>query len=176
MRTLNPMNTSWSNQSLAPRFMGDVIDDFERIVDSFLRPVTANTVNFQPRCDINETQEAYLVSFDMPGVKKEDLHIEVRNNQLHVSGERHKSSQHEGALRFERMYGKFERVFSLPSTIDTEKVEAHYEDGVLNIALPKVETAKGRTIEIQANKNQGLISKLLGTKKTTPELKDAKAS
>lgn len=171
---------SWSRRHLSPSFiMGDVFDDFDRIVNSFLQPTYATTVNFQPSCDIKKTDDHYLVSFDMPGVKKEDIKIEVRDNQLVISGERHlggKEKSNEATLRQERSHGKFERIFSLPSTVDCQKIEACYENGVLNIAIPKDESAKTRTIQVQSGSNS-FISKLLGSKKEeAKELKDVKVS
>tara|TARA_B110001454_G_C12723192_1_gene435854 strand:+ start:20487 stop:20969 length:483 start_codon:yes stop_codon:yes gene_type:complete len=159
--------------------VGDVFDDFDRIVDNLMRPSYANTIGFIPTCDINETKEHYLVSFDMPGVRKEDIKIEVKESTLFVSGERHKEvreSSAQATLRHERTYGKFERSFELPNTINVDKIEAHYDDGVLNIALPKAETAKGRSVHIQTG-DGGFFSKLLSSKKENPkELKDVKVS
>lgn len=181
MRMLSPISTEWSwpRRSLSPARMGDVFEDFDRIVDSFLRPTFATTVNFQPSCDVNETKDLYLVSFDMPGVKKEDIKIEVQGNQLVISGERQrevKEENGEATLHHERMYGRFERTFTLPATIAADKIEAHYENGVLNVALPKAEAAKGRAIQIQTGQG-GLLNKLLGAKKeTNKEIKDVKVS
>jgi HSP20 family protein len=182
MRMLSPFtpDRAWSSRNLSPDIvMGDVFDDFDRVVNSFLRPTYANTVNFQPSCDIKETKDHYLVSFDMPGVKKEDIKIELQNNHLVISGERQyemKEEDGEATLRHERAYGKFERTFILPTTVSAEKIEAHYENGVLNVALPKAESAKGRTIQIQSGQNS-FFSKLLGSKKEgTKELKDVKVS
>ena len=158
---------AWSRRRLSPTLMGNVFEDFDHMVDSFLSPTVENTVNFQPRCDVREAKDHYLVSFDMPGVKKDDIKIEVQNNQLAISGERRyelKEEEGESTLRHERSYGKFERTFTLPSTINAEKIEAHYEDGVLSVALPKAEAAKGRTVEIQSGQG-GFFSKLLGAKK-----------
>lgn len=178
MRMLSPLSTEWSwpRRNLAPVMMADVFEDFDRIVDSFLKPTYANTVNFQPSCDVDETNEHYLISFDMPGLKKEDIKIEVQGNQLIIAGERQhkfKSEDERITLRHERLYGKFERVFTLPLTIHADNIEAQYENGVLNIALPKAEKAKGRTIQIQTG-NESFLGKLLGSKKeNTKELKDA---
>jgi len=181
MRMLSPISTEfvWPRPALSSAGMSDVFEDFDRIVDSFLRPTYATTVNFQPRCDVNETKDHYLVSFDMPGVKKEDIKIEVQGNELVISGERQREAKEqdgEAVLRHERMYGKFERTFTLPTTIAAEKIEAHYENGVLNVALPKAEAAKSRTIQIQTGQG-GILNKLLGSKKETDkELKDVKVS
>ena len=67
--------------------LGDVFEDIDRTVDTFLHPTYASTVNFQPSCDVNETKDHYLASFDMPSVKKEDIKIEVQGNELVISGE-----------------------------------------------------------------------------------------
>lgn len=181
MRMLSPLSTDWSwpRRSLSSEIMGDVFDDFDRIVSALARPAYANTVGFQPSCDINETKDHYLVSFDMPGVKKEDIKIEVQGTQLVISGERQREMREEDGesnLRHERVYGKFERTFVLPTSINADKIEAHYENGVLNVALPKAESAKGRTIQVQTGQNS-FFGKLLGSKKeAAKELKDVKVS
>jgi HSP20 family protein len=180
MRMLTTMSPDWarSRRSLSP-IMGDVFDDFDRIVDSFLSPIDANSVNFLPSCDVRETKDRYLVTFDMPGVKKDDIKIEVQNNQLHISGERRyeiKEEERGSNLRHERAYGKFERTFILPSKINCDNIEAQYEDGVLNVALPKAEVTKGRIIPIQSGQG-GFFSKLMGAKKEdSAEIKDIKSS
>jgi HSP20 family protein len=182
MRMLSPLSTQWTSprRTLSPSLLvGDVFEDFDRIVDSLMRPTYANTVGFLPTCDISETKEHYLVSFDMPGVKKEDIKIEVQGNTLLISGERQreiKDSSAEATLRHERVYGKFERTFELPNSINADKIEAQYDNGVLNVALPKAEAAKGRTVQIQTGE-AGFFSKLLGSKKErAKELNDVKVS
>jgi len=176
MRVIIPTlsRRSWPTRNWAADvesgFTQDVFEDFDRIVDSFLRPTSAQSVQFQPSADISETENHYMVSFDIPGVKKEDVKIEMRGNQLFVTGERRQEA------RSGRTYGKFERSFALPESVNTDKIEAHYEDGVLSIALPKAEEAKPKTIEIQSG-NPGFFNKLLGAKKEAPkELKDVKLS
>ncbi len=180
MRLLNPISTNlnWPRRSLSAAHVGDVFEDFDQMFDSFLRPTYVTTQNFRPSCDVNETKDHFLVSFDMPGVKKEDIKIEVQGNQLKISGERQrevKSEEGESALHFERSFGRFERTFTLPATVAADKIEAHFENGVLNVALPKVEAEKGRTIQIQTGQG-GLLSKLLGSRKESKEMKDAKVS
>lgn len=169
MRMLVPMS-SWSRPS---RSSYDFFNDFDQIVDSFLQPTHIEAKSFQAACDVNETDDGFLVSFDMPGVKQEDINIEVKGQQLMISGERKRV--HEGELRRERNYGEFERVFRLPETINSEKIEAHYQDGVLEVMIPKAEKVKGRSIEIQSGKS-GFFGRLLGDKKSNTEIKDAKVS
>jgi len=178
MRLIIPTSTRWAlptrqwTADVESQLVGEAFEDFDRIVDSFLRPDSYSSVNFQPRIDLNETENHYMASFDMPGVKKDDIKIEMRGRQLVVTGERRseiKNSSH-------RTTGKFERAFTLPESVDAEKIEAHYEDGVLNIALPKAEAAKPRTIEIQTA-NGGFFNKLLGSKKEgAKEIQDIKLS
>ncbi|MGZ3803407.1 MAG: Hsp20/alpha crystallin family protein [Pseudobdellovibrionaceae bacterium] len=166
MRVLSPISANWSwprrslSSSLPSEEMGDVFNNFDNIVDNFLRPTyggeSARTANFQPHWGVSEGKDHYLVSFDIPGVKKEDIKIEIQGNQLSVSGERQREVS-------ERVYGKFEQTFMLPPTISADKIEAHYENGVLSIALPKAEAAKGRSIQIQSGK-ESFFSRLLGPK------------
>lgn len=166
------MNT-WPLRTLSREQMDYMFGDFDKIIQGILRSNNEGTNVYQPKCDISESKDHYLASFDMPGVKKEDIKIEVQGNQLVVTGERRID---EVNLRQERMYGKFERTFNLPTTVDTEKIEAHYENGVLSIAIPKAETTKARTIQIQ-NGQDSFFSKLLGSKKdTAKELRDVKVS
>ena len=167
MRMLYPLN-------LSSHLMEDsIFSDFDRVVNAMVTPKVAKTVGFRPACDIDESEDHYMLSFDMPGVKKEDLKIEVEGNNLIISGERQSTS---ATYHSEKYYGKFERSFTLPTSINAEKIEAHYEDGVLNIALPKAEHAKPRSIQIQTS-GQGLFGKLLGSKKeNTREVKDIKVS
>lgn len=182
MRMLSPLSTNWtsSRRTLSPSFMvSDVFEDFDRVVDSLMQPAHIGNAGFIPTCDISETKEHYLVSFDMPGVKKDEIKIEVQGNTLLIAGERQreiKESNTEVTVRRERAYGKFERTFELPKSIDTNKIEAHFDNGVLNIALPKADAARGRSVQIQSGE-AGFLSKLLGSKKEgSKELKDVKVS
>lgn len=170
----NNNNSLWPRRTLTSELMDDFFSDFDRMVDGFMRPTTATTQNFVPSCDISETKDHFLVCFDMPGVKKDNVKVEVDGNQLMIAGERFtETHSDEGVIRTERRAGKFQRVFTLPSVVDADRIQAHYEDGVLNIAIPKSEKAKGKTIEVQSGKS-GFFSKLLGSKKSD-EVKDVKS-
>ncbi|MFM6928464.1 MAG: Hsp20/alpha crystallin family protein [Bdellovibrio sp.] len=180
MRMLSPLSTDWSwpRRSLSSGIMEDVFDDFNYLANVLAKNTYPNPAGFQPNCDINEHKDHYFVSVDLPGVKKDDLKIEVHENQLNISGERQYETKadSETMLHQEKVYGKFERTFTLPTSINTDKIEAHYENGVLNIALPKLEKAKGRSIQIQTGQDS-FFSRLLSSKKeTTKELKDVKVS
>lgn len=125
---------------------------------------------FIPACDIDETDTHYVVNFDLPGLKKDEINIEVRDNQLIVSGERKRERKEEARGRWgqERYYGSFTRSFTLPSSVDPNKVEANYENGVLQIALPKTEVTKGKQIPIKEGK--------LITREKEKEIKPEKAA
>ncbi len=134
--------------------------DIDRMFDDFLSPgrmwlqETDLTPTFNPACDVQETDSHYVVSFDVPGISKDNLKIEVVDGMLTVSGEkRTEKAQGKAASHLlERSYGQFKRTFSLPSHIDAEKIEANYEDGVLTISLAKAESAKPREIKIGEGK------------------------
>lgn len=121
---------------------------------------------WSPATDIEEEEGHFLLTIESPGMKREDLNIEVNENRLVVSGERRQDSgkRREGELYSERRYGKFQRVFTLPSSADTAKIEASYEDGVLKIFVPKSEAAKPRQVKIGEREPGGVLSRLLGKK------------
>lgn len=181
MRMLSSISPdrSWPIRSLSREKMDYMFGDFEKIIEGVLRSTYEGSPSLQPRCDVSETKDHYLASFDIPGMKKEEIKIEVLGNQLVISGERRKEAkkeENEFSLHHERVHGKFERIFNLPMTVNTEKIEAQYEDGVLNIAIPKAEMSKGRTIQIQ-NGQDNLFNKLLNPKKdSATELRDVKIS
>jgi HSP20 family protein len=116
---------------------------------------------FNPACDIEEDENHYTLSFDVPGLAKEDIHLEVANNQLIVSGERKREEKknRDGYSYAERSYGKFHRIMQLPTTIDADKIEAHYDNGVLQVSVPKVQSAKSRNIQIGARSDKTLSGK-----------------
>jgi len=116
-----------------------------------------------PSVDVEETDDHYIMSFDMPGLDKDNIDIEVQGHQLMISGER-KQERENGDARSrlqERRYGKFERVFTLPDDIRTDEIEAQYRNGVLSVAVPKSAESKRQKIKI-GDSRSGFLSKLLG--------------
>jgi HSP20 family protein len=105
-----------------------------------------------PAVDIYETDEKLVIKVELPGLKKEDIDIEVRDNTLTLKGERkfEKEIKRENYHRVERAYGSFQRSFTLPSTVKQEAIEASFKEGILEISLPKAEEAKPKQIKIQA--------------------------
>ena len=106
--------------------------------------------NFVPPVDVYEDENAIVLKIEVPGVKTEDLDIRLENNHLTVKGERKFESEEkkENYLRVERRYGSFVRSFTLPNTIHSDKVDASYVDGVLEITLEKRPEAQPKQIKV----------------------------
>jgi HSP20 family protein len=135
-----PSNTAYAFQR----------DPFFRLVDTFFRPAEeAADRSWTPRVNIQETQESYRLEAELPGLTKEDVQITLENNVLRLAGERKLDEETKSSYqRIERVYGSFSRSFALPMQVDTEKVEASFQNGILTITVPKAEQAKPRTISI----------------------------
>jgi len=105
---------------------------------------------WMPSVNIRETEQAFFVEAELPGLTKKDIDITLENNILKLSGERRfeKDTKEESYHRVERSYGSFLRTFSLPSQVNAESVKASFKDGVLTIEVPKAEEAKPRKIAI----------------------------
>jgi len=110
--------------------------------------------SFVPAVDVYEDEQAIQLKFEVPGIEEKDIDVRLENNVLTVSGERklEKETKEENFRRVERHYGSFTRSFTLPITVDGEGVHAAYDKGVLNIRLPKKETAKPKQIKISVGK------------------------
>lgn len=103
-----------------------------------------------PSVDIYETQEDIVLKAELPGLEQKDISIEVRDNTLTLRGEKkfEKEVKEENYHRIERSYGTFQRMFTLPDTVQQDKVKAKFKDGVLEIIMPKVEKAKPKLIKV----------------------------
>lgn len=103
-----------------------------------------------PRADLSETDDAYVLSLDLPGIRREDLEIMMENGTLRISGERNMQEEHEGRqyYRIERAYGRFFRSFDFGPNADPDNVEASFDDGVLTVRVGKLEDRKPRRIEV----------------------------
>jgi HSP20 family protein len=108
-------------------------------------------MNWSPVCDIYENENEIVVKAELPEVKKDDVHVEVENNVLTIRGERRfeEEAKRENYHRVERSYGEFMRSFTLPTTVDTDKINAGFKDGVLRLVLPKRAEAKPKQIEVK---------------------------
>ncbi len=119
----------------------------------FLRPVRLDldVPEVQIKLNITRSDGGFQVDAEMPGVKKEDIHVSVEGSMVTISGEVKKEKEEkkgEQVVRSERYFGKVERSFSLPYEIDEAKVEAKFSDGVLKLTLPLHEKTKAKQIEI----------------------------
>jgi HSP20 family protein len=124
----------------AMRHLQDAISRF--INEPNIRPWT-------PPVDILETENELLLKMDVPGVSLEQVDIRLENDTLTIKGERKfEQPQGKGYHRIERAYGTFARSFTLPNTVDTERVRADYKAGVLTVVLPKKDLAKPRSIKV----------------------------
>lgn len=151
----NPLVSSPSRslrQSMLPtlRSLADIENEMDRWMSGSLLPESYEGYDFSPSCNVKETAKEYLVQFDIPGIKKEDVKIELDNNRLTVSGERKEKKEEKDSKSFfsESFYGSFMRSFALPKTVDEAKVDASYEDGVLTIKIPKTQTSNAKEIKI----------------------------
>jgi len=136
------------------------VDDFQalqerigRIMDTALSRAGEEAMGaWAPSCDIYEEGDSIVVKAELPGVEKSDIDVQVENNLLTLSGDRKRDKEvkSENLYRTERFYGSFSRSFTLPVTVDTEKILAEYKDGVLTVTLPKVDAAKPRRIKVNA--------------------------
>jgi len=99
-----------------------------------------NMAAFSPKVNTREGEFAYHVDVDLPGVKKEDINIDVKDNTLLISGERNfkEEVKEEDYYRVETSFGKFSRSFTLPEDVDTENIEASAENGILEVVIPKL--------------------------------------
>jgi HSP20 family protein len=105
-----------------------------------------------PATDIIEDADGVRLTLELPGLKPEDVKITFENFVLTVRGEKKQESETQGKVyRYERSYGAFARAFSLPNTVDPDKVSARFEAGVLTVSIPKAEQAKPREISVQVS-------------------------
>jgi len=143
---------------------------FRAMNDGGESPLT--TASFVPAVDIYEDTQKVVLKLEVPGIEEKDLDVRVENNTLTVKGERkfEKEEKEENFHRIERRYGSFYRAFTLPSTVNTENVQASYNAGVLKLELAKKAEAQPKQIKIN-------ISGEKNEKKTQePELAGVKES
>ena len=130
--------------------------DIDQILNNFLsEKEIAKQDEFKPATNIKETEKYYLISSDIPGVNESDIHIQVENDCcLSISGRREaeKHKEDKGSTYFEKSYGEFYRSFQLSPSIDKENIQARYENGVLEVLVPKKN--EGTPIKIEANKGK----------------------
>ena len=129
--------------------INSLFDDF--FYPSVWEDFHSSLSDWNPTVDIYENDDQIVVKADLPGVEKKDIHVDVKNNMLTIKGERSSESESkkQNFYHRERALGKFERSLTLPSKVDTEKINASYKDGVLKIEIPKPESQKPKHITVQ---------------------------
>jgi HSP20 family protein len=131
--------------------------EFQRELDSLMRdffrageemePISG----FCPRVNLAETANQYDVAVDLPGVKPEEMNVELKQGELWLTGQRSQEEEKNGKTyhRVERRYGRFQRVIPLPLPVKEGEIHAEYKDGVLRITVPKAEQARPKRIEVK---------------------------
>jgi HSP20 family protein len=131
-------------------------EEFEELMERLFRSEEGRMLPgkewFTPRLDLTETETHYEVKVDLPGLKPEEVKVEVRGGELWITGERQEEKEEKGKTfhRLERRYGEFRRVLPLPAEVKEETIEAKVEHGVLTVTVPKAEPVKPKTIEVKA--------------------------
>lgn len=140
---VEPLRNLARAQSEMSRWMREAFDNLE----------TANTGTFIPPVDIIERGEDVVLVADLPGMRREEIELSVENRTLTLSGERKYSDEYKDctAFRTERPLGRFTRTFTLPATVDVNRIKAEFNEGLLMVTLPKAEEARPRRIEIKAH-------------------------
>lgn len=149
--------------------LADLRREMDRLFDDFWsvptnRSWSTTEREWNPACEVEESNDHYLLSLEMPGIPRDQIKLEVVDNQIMISGERHAESKKKETDQWytERHYGKFQRTFTLPAGVDATKVEANYQDGILRVYVPKAESAKPRQIKIANGSGTGFFGKLIG--------------
>ena len=148
------MQSTLVRRSPASQPFTGLIDQF--FDGGFFTPANpAGRTTWIPAVDLGQSEDAYTVVVDLPGLTKDDINVTVEDRTLSLSGERvfvdtAEQGEENGRSfdRIERAYGKFSRTFYLPSNVDPTQVSASFQDGVLTIEIAKLEQAKSRQIEI----------------------------
>ena len=131
----------------------DPFAEINRLQDQFRRNLDAeSSASFSPAINIYEDKEGIHLSAEGAGLKPEDVHVNVENRVLTISGERklEKAENKDGYHRIERSYGKFTRSFTLPDTVDGEKIAANLKEGVRAVLLPKRAASQPKKITVGA--------------------------
>ena len=157
MRYLSPFYNSPFSNSLYG-------SEFSDLFDNFLTTEHASEVKWQPRADVEEHANHFLMSFDLPGVQEKDIKIEVKDGYLTVTGERkqeHKSEEEGRYKRYERFHGSFSRSFSLPKNLESDDIKANYDNGVLHVLVPKKDHSESKSVKVESGKKDSLLSRIL---------------
>jgi HSP20 family protein len=130
-------------------------DHFERMFDDFFgvdrRKMDLQNFDWTPRVNVEELEDRFEITAELPGMKKDDINIEVQDDVLTLRGERKYEKEEKEANYHicERSYGTFQRAFTLPENVRADDIEAEYRDGILRLGLPKMEPQKPKEIKVE---------------------------
>ncbi len=139
----------------------NILNQMNEILGSSLRNGENSSIytnQWVPAVDIREEKDRYLVEVDLPGVDKNAIEVSMDNRILNIKGERREEYKVEANsyARTERIYGSFHRQFTLPDTVDSDKIKASYTNGVLKLSIPKKEMAKPKRINITNDEQENV--------------------
>ena len=132
------------------RELGTLQSEMSRLMNGMLEGNGRQSQNWVPALDVWETPTEVVYGFDLPGIREEQISIEVKDETLTISADREKTEEtsENGFYRFERRYGTFARAVGLPQGVDQDNISARYENGVLEVRVPKPEEQKPKKIEL----------------------------
>lgn len=135
-----------------PHLFDDFRREMDQVMNRFFTQGERSCEYYSPLCNVAELENRYEITVDLPGVDPKDVHVELRHGELWITGERPEHAQREGWTwhRWECPYGRFQRVIQLGYEVDADNINAEYDDGVLQITVPKVESAKTKHITIRS--------------------------
>lgn len=144
-----PSLPSWSRGF---RELDEARRDVERLFDSLTGFTGVRSAGIFPAINVSEDVESVYVRAELPGIKSDDLDITMENDTLTIAGERKPAAEDDSVSyhRREREWGAFRRSFSLPTRVESSKVQARYVDGILTVTLPKAAEARPKQISVQA--------------------------
>lgn len=140
------MIAPWAPDRMRP------FDRFNRMMEEFFE--TPNVFrNWMPTVDVKETEKEYTFTVELPGVKEENIEVEVVGDSLVIRGKRDfmEEEKREDYVRIERSYGAFHRMFTLEHPVQPDKIVATFKDGLLNVCVPKLEGVKPYRVEVKKN-------------------------
>ncbi|MFB6318567.1 Hsp20/alpha crystallin family protein [Saccharicrinis sp. FJH54] len=129
-------------------------DFFSDVMENMFNSNEMDTPAFtKPLCNVMEDKEGFSIEFALPGFSKNDVTIDVDNNVLTVAGkkEENKKDKEQNYTRREFSYGEFKRSFTLPETVDQDKIKATFSDGILNVEIPKKPELQPKSLKININ-------------------------
>ena len=129
----------------------DLDERMKNVINMPSESEVTNVTGFTPTVNTREGEYAYHVEVDLPGVKKEDIHVDVKDDILTISGERKTKEEvnEKDYYKIESFYGSFHRSFTLPDNTDIENIEANSEDGVLEVVIPKLKETNKESKKIE---------------------------